>query len=149
MSTTRTDRLGLTSSQCRTMRLHAPPSSEYRAGTGNARPHFGQRWAVRGLRCVPGGYPTDSVPGKALPSWSFSTNTGNRPSLNCWCRAHLMPVCRSMYMSVQTNRMNRRLEPYLLISPLTSSAWPGLRGALPLPTLAAHSRLPTIQLGKH
>jgi len=120
MSTTRTERLGFASSQCRTMRLHPPPSSEFRAAPGSARPHFGQRWAVRGLTCASWGYPTYSVPGKALPSGSFSTNTGNRPSLNCWCRAHLLPVCRSMYMSVQTTRMNRRLEPCLLISP----PWP-------------------------
>jgi len=116
MSTTRTERLGSASSQCRTMRLHTPPSSEYRAAPGSARPHFGQRRAgMRGLTCASGEYPMDSVPGKALPSWSFSTNTGNRPSLNCWCRAHLRPVCRSMYMSVQTTRMNSRPEPCLLI----------------------------------
>ena len=42
----------------------------------------------------------------------------------------LMPVCRSMYMSVQTTRINSRPEPCLLISPpwplpaLSCSGWP-------------------------
>ena len=120
----------MASSQPRRIRLHTPPSSGYRAAPGNTRPHFGQRDAGEGgLRCESGWYPTYSVPGKVLPSWSFSTNTGNRPSLNCWCFAHLMPVCRSMYMSVQTTRMNRRREPRLLISaPCLPQRCPAPRG---------------------
>ena len=94
---------------------------------GNARPHFGQRWLWRCERRVRG-YPMYSVPGTALPSWSFSTNTGNRPSLNRWCRAHLMPVCRSIYMSVQTTQMNRRPEPCFYISPALSVAAAAVAG---------------------